>query len=124
MMLPIKYQANWGTSNIESINLMIAKIQNRLTVSIPKEIIAYVLLNKLENLFKLAISREGPYRIKTVHDNGTVTTSKGIVVTGNIRRLQPYIKHTDDKWIYSPPRPPFFNFKLLTNGNKETTTVP
>jgi len=54
---------------------------------------------KLEILQKVTIPRESPYFIKTVHDNGTVTISKGIAVTDrvNIWRLQPHFEHTDDE---------------------------
>ena len=51
-----------------------------------------VLLSKIRILPKLTVPREGPYLVTQVHDNGTVTIAKSIVVTDrdNIRRLAPY----------------------------------
>ena len=96
MHLPIQFIADWASialrkqKEIDRNN----ERENANRINWDYKVGDEVLLAKPGIIPKLDTPRTGPYVIKRVHTNGTITIQKGVVTERvNIRRCQPYFKY-------------------------------
>jgi hypothetical protein len=96
MLLPTQFYADWAQIKLRKQQRINASNARENSKRVPHNYVVgdKVLVNRPGILSKMSAPRSGPYEILSLHDNGTVTISKGIAVTEriNIRRLQPYFE--------------------------------
>jgi len=95
MLLDLKYRADWAGIKLRKQNLIDKGVvrENKSRVQHDYKVGDRVLYTKPGVIPKMEQPRTGPFEVKQVHVNGTITIQKGVVSDRvNIRNVSPFFE--------------------------------
>ena len=99
MLLPVQFKADWDAIRQRRQALINKNNERENARRIEHEYKVGDLVSKFRpgKLRKLRRKKDGPYRVETVHDNGTIGIRRGAILERvNIRRVEPFHEANPD----------------------------